>query len=40
MPTRSSVFDLSNNSDLYCEKYGTGIVLAGGNAGIGRYEIA
>ena len=25
---------------LYCEKYGTGIVLAGGNAGIGRYEIA
>ena len=26
--------------DLYCEKYGTGIVLAGGNAGIGRYEIA
>lgn len=25
---------------LYCEKYGMGIVLAGGNAGIGRYEIA
>ena len=25
---------------LYCEKYGTGIVLAGGNAGIGRDEIA
>ena len=25
---------------LYCEKYGTGIVLAGGNAGIGRYELA
>lgn len=25
---------------LYCEKYGLGIVLAGGNAGIGRYEIA
>lgn len=25
---------------LYAEKYGLGIVLAGGNAGIGRYEIA
>ena len=25
---------------LYCEKYGLGIVLAGGNSGIGRYEIA
>lgn len=25
---------------LYCEKYGIGIVLAGGNSGIGRYEIA
>ena len=25
---------------LYGEKYGVGIVLAGGNAGIGRYEIA
>lgn len=25
---------------LYGEKYGMGIVLAGGNAGIGRYEIA
>lgn len=25
---------------LYAEKYGMGIVLAGGNAGIGRYEIA
>lgn len=24
---------------LYCEKYGMGIVLAGNNAGIGRYEI-
>lgn len=25
---------------LYAEKYGVGIVLAGGNAGIGRYEIS
>ena len=25
---------------LYGEKYGMGIVLAGGNAGIGRYELA
>lgn len=25
---------------LYGEKYGMGIVLAGGNAGIGRYEMA
>lgn len=25
---------------LYAEKYGMGIVLAGGNAGVGRYEIA
>lgn len=25
---------------MYCEKYGVGIVLAGGNSGIGRYEIA
>ncbi len=25
---------------LYGEKYGLGIILAGGNAGIGRYEIA
>ena len=25
---------------LYGEKYGMGIVLAGGNAGVGRYEIA
>lgn len=25
---------------LYSEKYGMGIVLAGGNAGIGRYEVA
>lgn len=24
---------------LYSEKYGLGIVLAGGNAGIGRYEL-
>ena len=24
---------------LYGEKYGVGIVLAGGNAGIGRYEM-
>lgn len=30
----------SNKTDLYGEKYGMGIVLAGGNAGIGRYEIA
>ena len=27
-----------NKTDLYGEKYGLGIVLAGGNAGIGRYE--
>ncbi len=37
--------DPLNNGDLtqeyfYAEKYGMGIVLAGGNAGIGRYEIA
>lgn len=37
--------DLTKNSDLtqdyfYGEKYGMGIVLAGGNAGIGRYEMA
>lgn len=37
--------DLTKNADLtqdylYGEKYGLGIVLAGGNAGIGRYEIA
>ena len=37
--------DLTKNSDLtqdyfYGEKYGMGIVLAGGNAGVGRYEIA
>lgn len=25
---------------LYTEAYGIGIVLAGGNSGIGRYEIA
>lgn len=25
---------------LYGEKYGTGIILAGGNAGIGRYQMA
>lgn len=31
--------DLTQNY-LYGEKYGMGIVLAGGNAGIGRYEIA
>lgn len=24
---------------LYGEKYGMGIVLAGGNAGVGRYEM-
>lgn len=37
--------DPMQNQDLtqtymYCEKYGLGIVLAGGNSGIGRYEIA
>ena len=37
--------DPMNSSDLtqeylYGEKYGMGIVLAGGNAGIGRYKIA
>lgn len=37
--------DPMNNADftqeyLYGEKYGMGIVLAGGNAGIGRYEIS
>lgn len=37
--------DASKNADLtqdylYGEKYGMGIVLAGGNAGIGRYEMA
>lgn len=37
--------DPANNADLtheyfYGEKYGLGIVLAGGNAGVGRYEIA
>lgn len=37
--------DPMHNMDLtqtymYCEKYGLGIVLAGGNSGIGRYEIA
>ena len=36
--------DIYKNQDLtqdylYGEKYGTGIVLAGGNAGIGRYKI-
>lgn len=31
--------DLTQNY-LYGEKYGMGIILAGGNAGIGRYEIA
>ena len=25
---------------LYSEKWGTGLVLAGGNSGIGRYEIS
>jgi hypothetical protein len=29
---------LVNTSVLYGEKYGLGIILAGGNAGIGRYE--
>ena len=34
----------TNNKDFtqdyfYGEKYGMGIVLAGGNAGIGRYEL-
>ena len=28
----------SNIMDLYAEKYGMGIVLAGGNAGIGRWD--
>lgn len=28
------------NEYLYAEKYGMGIVLAGGNAGIGRYELS
>lgn len=28
------------NEYLYAEKYGMGIVLAGGNSGIGRYELA
>lgn len=37
--------DPTNNADFtqeyfYAEKYGMGIVLAGGNAGIGRYSIA
>ena len=37
--------DATSNGDLtheylYGEKYGMGIVLAGGNSGIGRYEIA
>lgn len=37
--------DMTSNADLtqeyfYGEKYGLGIVLAGGNSGIGRYEIA
>lgn len=37
--------DPLNNADLtyeyaYSEKYGMGIVLAGGNAGVGRYEVA
>jgi len=36
--------DMTSNADLtqeyfYGAKYGMGIVLAGGNAGIGRYEI-
>lgn len=36
--------DPLNNADLtpeyvYAEKYGVGIVLAGGNSGIGRYEM-
>lgn len=31
-------FQRPNKTDLYGEKYGLGIVLAGGNAGIGRYE--
>lgn len=25
---------------MYAERYGLGIILAGGNAGIGRYQIA
>ena len=37
--------DMFKNADMtqdyyYAERYGMGIVLAGGNAGIGRYEIA
>lgn len=37
--------DPTTNADFtqeyfYGVKYGTGIVLAGGNTGIGRYEIA
>lgn len=36
--------DPMNNADFtheyfYAEKYGVGIVLAGGNAGIGKYEM-
>ncbi len=36
--------DPTSNADFtheyfYAEKYGMGIVLAGGNAGIGRYEM-
>ena len=39
------VGDPMNNADLtheymYGEKYGMGIVLAGGNSGIGRYAIS
>jgi hypothetical protein len=35
----------TDNQDLtqtytYGEKYGIGLILAGGNAGIGRYQIA
>ena len=33
-----SLTPLSNIMDLYAEKYGMGIVLAGGNAGIGRWD--
>lgn len=36
-PTKNADF---TQEYLYGEKYGMGIVLAGGNAGIGRYEIA
>ena len=36
-PTKNKDF---TQEYLYGEKYGMGIVLAGGNAGIGRYEIS